>query len=184
MLHLKMTTAIAAALALSACSATTGGMSTGFSAGGTQEREAGTTSGSAGGALGIGINQFIQMTEAATNDLVFSNAFDTRIANYDSPPRVVIGNVLNNTNNENIVADDLVQKMREILVSTGAVRVFTQDADEFDFVIAPTISSSTLQTLSSNEVERTYTFSFQVTTAEGEYITEQSVDRVFVEPRY
>jgi len=93
----------------------------------------------------------------------------------------VIGNVLNNTDNENIDVSAMVQKMREILVSTGAVRVFTQDANEFDFVIAPTMSSSTLRTLSSNEIERTYTFSFQVTTADGEYITEQSVDRVFVE---
>lgn len=146
-----------------------------------QEREAGTTTNSAGGVLGIGLNQFVQMAEEAANDLVFSRAFEKRIANPGSPPRLVIGNIRNDTDNENILVGDMVQKMREILVRTGAVRVFTADATDFDFVLAPRLTSSTLRSISRKEIERSYSFSFQITTIDGEYITEESVDKIFVE---
>ena len=163
------------AAVLAACEA--GGV---MSAGGygPREVEAYQTTGAAGGATGIGINQFVQMSEHLANDFVASQAF-LELASADEKPRVVLGDIENYTDNENIFVGDMRQKMRQIMVNTGVIRVFDPGITEFDYILSPVLNSSTLR--DSGVTERSYTLGMTLTTIEGEYIGEYSVDRVFVE---
>lgn len=164
------------ALLVAACETAPTPVSPGVS--GPREIEAHQTTGAAGGATGIGINQFVQMSEQLANDFVASDAF-LELASASEKPRVVLGVIENYTDNENIFVGDMRQKMRQVLVNTGIVRVFDEGINDFDYIISPVLNSSTLR--ASGVIERTYTLGMTVTTAEGEYIGEYSVDRVFVE---
>mgnify|MGYP001803036602 CR=1 FL=1 len=140
-----------------------------YSAGpsGPQEIQAGQTTSAAGGATGIGINQFVQMSEQLANDFVASEAFLT-IISAPEKPKIVLGDIENESDNENIFVGDMRQKMRQIMVNTGAVRMFDPGIDDFEYILSPVLNSSTLR--AGGVIERTYTLGMTVTTIEGEYI--------------
>lgn len=145
-----------------------------------QRIDPGATTAAAGGALGIGQNQFIQMAEQVMYDFVFSRTFE-RITEDGERPRIVVGTISNRTHNENIMAADMLQSMRQVLVGTQMARLFEQGTNDFDYIIASTLSSSQLATTSrSGPVETTYTFSIRVQSVEGEIISEHSVTQSFV----
>ncbi|MEL6415400.1 MAG: hypothetical protein AAFQ15_10730, partial [Pseudomonadota bacterium] len=112
------------------------------------------------------------------NDFVASEAFFT-IISAPEKPKIVLGDIENESDNENIFVGDMRQKMRQIMVNTGAVRMFDPGIDDFEYILSPVLNSSTLR--AGGVIERTYTLGMTVTTIEGEYIGEYSVDRVFAE---
>ena len=177
MLSIKGVLLTGAALSLVAC-ATTSPAPASVGPSGPREIEAHQTTAAAGGATGIGINQFVQMSEQLANDFVASDAFLT-LASAEEKPRIVLGDIENYSDNENIFVGDMRQKMRQIMVNTGVVRVFDAGIDDFDYILSPVLNSSTLR--AGGIIERTYTLGMTVTTIEGEYIGEYSVDRVFAE---
>lgn len=90
-------------------------------------------------------------------------------------PRIIVGKLLNNTDNENIRVRDIQDKIQEILLGSGLVRVLDQSATSFDYIIKSEISS-TRQRGESNSQLAHFTLQLKLFTVQGELIGSWSDD--------
>jgi hypothetical protein len=57
------------------------------------------------------------------------------------PPRLVLGNIRQNTHDENLRVSDIYGRIQEVLLNSGQVRVLDVSATSFDYIVNPEISS-------------------------------------------
>ena len=57
-------------------------------------------------------------------------------------PRLIVGNLLNNTDNESIRMTDLHDRIQETIFNSGLVRVVDKSATEFDYIIKSELTST------------------------------------------
>ncbi len=140
-----------------------------------REVEAGRSSGVEG--RRIGMNQFIQMADEATRKVLMSNGF-LEITSSSEKPRLVLGDIVNNTYDENILVRDIYDKIKEVLVESSTVRMLAPGSPRFDLIIAPELTQTIIG--EGKKKEYTYTLKLTLSRLDGEYVGAWSVDRSYV----
>lgn len=112
------------------------------------------------------MTDFAAFAEQVTNKMLLSPV----VQNWgEKRPRLVVGRLLNNTDNENIRVRDIQDKIQEILLSSGLVRVLDQSATSFDYIIKSEISSTRQHGDSSTQLAH-FTLQLKLFSLEGELL--------------
>ncbi len=85
----------------------------------------------------IDLSDIIAFAENLTNKMLASPIF----AKAKKPPRLVVGNIRQNTHDENLRVSDIYGRIQEVLLNSGQVRVLDTSATSFDYIVNPEISS-------------------------------------------
>lgn len=95
----------------------------------------------------VTLADIIAFAENMTNKMLRSPVFTEA----KSKPRVVLGNVANNTHDENLRIMDIYDRIQEVLFNSGVVRVLDSNATSFDYIINPEIISITSRDSDGNK---------------------------------
>ncbi len=93
----------------------------------------------------------------------------------DKRPRLILGVVVNNTDNENIRVKDIYDRIQETLFNSGLVRVVDPTATEFEYIVKPELSS-TRQYGQSGEELVFFTLQLKMFKLDGELVGQWSDD--------
>jgi hypothetical protein len=85
------------------------------------------------------MGDYLALSENVTNKMLGS-PFVTSWGS--SKPRLIVGTLVNNTDNENIRMRDLHDRIQEVVFNSGLVRVVDKSATSFDYVIKSELTSS------------------------------------------
>lgn len=86
--------------------------------------------------------------------------------------RIVIGDVVNDSDNYGIRVEDIFNQIRDKLVSSGLVRLYAPGELDVDFIIAPQLTSRR-----KDGRHECYTLNLTITAPSGEYIASMSAER-------
>jgi len=82
---------------------------------------------------------YLTLAEDVTNKMLASPF----VASWGtSKPRLIVGTLVNNTDNENIRMTDLHDRIQEVIFNSGLVRIVDKSATSFDYVIKSELTSS------------------------------------------
>ena len=114
---------------------------------------------------------FERLAEEVTTKLLDSPEYQARLAN-GRKPRVVVGDIRNNSDNEGVRVEDIFNEIRNTFIASGTARLFTEGELNADLVISPELTSS----LSGSAGRRQHCYTLQLTTStiSGEYVTAHS----------
>ena len=85
----------------------------------------------------IDLSDIIAFAENLTNKMLVSPIFSKA----KRPPRLVLGQIRQNTHDENLRVSDIYGRIQEVLLNSGQVRVLDSSATSFDYIVNPEISS-------------------------------------------
>ncbi|WP_462326723.1 hypothetical protein [Desulfobaculum sp.] len=107
---------------------------------------------------------FIQFADQITNKML-----ESRLVRSwgDSRPRIIVGKVLNNTDEERLRHQDITDKINEVLLNSGVVRIMDQSALNFDYIVRTELNSSREKDSSGEEIV-TYNMVLKLFSASGE----------------
>jgi len=88
-------------------------------------------------------------------------------------PRLVVGKLLNNTDDENIRMQDIYDRITEIILGSGLVRLLDTSATSFDYVVRSELSS-TRQYGDNGEELAYYKLEFKLFKLDGEMVGQWS----------
>lgn len=88
-------------------------------------------------------------------------------------PRLVVGKLLNNTDNESIRMQDIYDRITETILGSGLVRLMDQSATRFDYVVKTELSS-TRQYGSNGEELAYFKLEFKLFKLDGEMVGQWS----------
>jgi penicillin-binding protein activator len=91
------------------------------------------------------------------------------------PPRVILGDVANNTDNENIRVRDIYDRIQETMFNSGLVRVVDRSATNFQYVVRPELTSTRQRTATGEELAF-FTLQLKLFNIEGELVGHWSDD--------
>ena len=88
---------------------------------------------------GLTMADYAAFAEKVTNKMLGS-----RIARGwgQSRPRLILGNVVNNSDNENIRVADIYDRIQETILGSGLVRIVDTTATAFEYIVKPELSST------------------------------------------
>jgi hypothetical protein len=118
---------------------------------------------------------FVQLAEEVTNKLLASPEYAGQMKN-GRKPRIVIGDIRNNSDDEGVRVEDLFNEIRDTIVASGTARLFAAGELNTDLVIAPELTSS-MAAQSGGRREHCFTLQLTITTITGEYVTAHSARR-------
>ena len=125
-----------------------------------------------------GLSDIIAMSESLTNKMLQNKVF----ANAKKPPRIVIGKITNNTHDENLRVVDLHDRLQEVLLNSGQVRVLDTSSNAFDYIMHTEITSATHRS-SDGQKKVDYTVKIKLFTISGEIVGQWSDDTSFAKSR-
>ena len=115
---------------------------------------------------------FLAFSEQVTNKMLASPF----VANWGTKkPRLVVGNLLNNTHNENIRVGDLHDRIQETLLNSGLVRILDKGATSFDYIIRSEVTSTRQYGAEGKRLSH-YTMQLKMFTLKGELVGQWSDD--------
>ena len=85
----------------------------------------------------IDLSDRIAFAENLTNKMLASPIFMSA----KKQPRLVLGNIAQNTHDENLRVQDIYDRIQEVLLNSGQVRVLDPSATSFDYIVNPEITS-------------------------------------------
>ncbi len=88
-------------------------------------------------------------------------------------PRLVLGKLRNNTDDENIRMQDIYDRITEIILNSGQVRLLDQSATRFDYVVRSELSS-TRQYGENDQELAYYKLEFKLYKLDGEMLGQWS----------
>ncbi len=88
-------------------------------------------------------------------------------------PRLVLGKLRNNTDDENIRMQDIYDRITEIILGSGAVRLLDQSDNSFDYVVRSELSS-TRQYGENDQELAYYKLEFKLFKLDGEMLGQWS----------
>ena len=115
---------------------------------------------------------FKRFAEGLTNKILLSNAEEWS----SQTPRLVVGDIENNTDDENIRVVDIYDGIQEKLLESETVRVLDQRATDFDYVIKPTITSTRQRHEDTRQELVFYTMKMKLFKLDGELVGQWSDD--------
>lgn len=140
------------------------------------EVEAGVTRANVGRT--IGINQFIQFSEEVLNQMLTSPGFQNLLESGERP-RIVVGDTINDSHNDDIRASDITNHLRNVLVESQLVRLYEAGATDVDLIMSSQLTS-TVVTDDGRSREYSYQFSVKLNRPDGEFIGAWSANKVFL----
>lgn len=93
----------------------------------------------------------------------------------DKRPRLILGVVVNNTDNENIRVKDIYDRIQETLFNSGLTRVVDPTATDFEYIVKPELSS-TRQYGSDGKELAFFTLQLKMFKLDGELVGQWSDD--------
>jgi hypothetical protein len=118
---------------------------------------------------------FVQFAEKVTDKMLRSPL----ISSWEGKrPKVVVGHLLNNTMDENLRIADIHDRIQEMLMASGVMRVMDSSSTSFDYVMKNTITSTEQGNSSTGEKLVNYTLMLKMYTIEGELVGQWSDDLV------
>ena len=88
---------------------------------------------------GLTTADYMAFAEKVTNSMLISKfvqGWGTK------RPRLILGVVVNNTDNENIRVKDIYDRIQETILGSGLVRIVDPTATAFEYIIKPELSST------------------------------------------
>jgi hypothetical protein len=85
------------------------------------------------------MGDYLAFAEKVTNKMLTSTVVQSW---GDKRPRLIVGRLVNNTDNENIRMTDLHDRIQETIFNSGLVRVVDKTATSFDYVVKTELTST------------------------------------------
>jgi penicillin-binding protein activator len=118
------------------------------------------------------MSDYIALAEISTNKMLSSKL----VAGWKSKkPRIIIGRTKNTTDNENIRVIDIYDRIQEVLLNSGLVRVLDASATSFDYIIKPEITA-TREYGEDRAESNIFTLQLKLFTVSGELVGQWSAD--------
>ncbi len=117
---------------------------------------------------------YIQLADEVTQTLLDSPAYQAKTTS-GRKPRIVIGDIRNNTDDEGVRVEDIFNEIRNVLVTSGTARLFAPDELNADLIIAPDLTS--VRILQNGRYQWCTTLQLTLTTVTGEYFAAHSATR-------
>lgn len=115
---------------------------------------------------------YVALAETVTNKMLSSNF----VRDWGkSRPKLIVGDLQNNTDNEGIRMKDLHDRIQETIFNSGLVRVVDQSATEFDYVIKSELTSTRQYGSGGKELVH-FTLQLKMFTLMGELMGQWSDD--------
>lgn len=115
---------------------------------------------------------YVALAENVTNKMLSSKIVQKW---GNKRPRLIVGILVNNTDNENIRMTDLNDRIQEVILNSGLVRVVDKSATSFDYVIKSELTS-TRQYGKDNQELVFYTLQLKMFKVDGELMGQWSDD--------
>ena len=117
---------------------------------------------------------YIQLADEVTQKLLDSPAYQAKTTS-GRKPRIVVGDIRNNTDDEGVRVEDIFNEIRNVLVGSGTARLFAPGELNADLIIAPELTSS--RTQQNGRYQSCTTLQLTLTTVSGEYFAAHSATR-------
>lgn len=116
------------------------------------------------------MNDYTAFAEKVTNKMMAS-----RLVNSwgNKRPRLIVGKLQNNTDNESIRMQDIYDRITETILASGLVRLLDKSATSFDYVVRSELSS-TRQYGSNGEELAYFKLEFKLFKIDGEMVGQWS----------
>jgi len=85
------------------------------------------------------MSDYLALAEKVTNEMLASRTVQKW---EDRRPRLILGHVRNNTDNENIRVKDIYDRIQETVLNSGLVRVVDRSATKFDYIVRTELTST------------------------------------------
>jgi hypothetical protein len=118
------------------------------------------------------MTDFLAFSEKVTNKMLASDLVRSW---GEKRPRLIVGDLVNNTDNENIRMRDLHDRIQETIFNSGLVRIMDKFATEFDCIIKTELTS-TRQYGKEGEELVIFTMQMKMFKLDGELIGQWSDD--------
>ena len=111
----------------------------------------------------VSLSDIIAFAENLTNKMLSTPV----ISKAKKPPRIVVGNLRQNTHDENLRVQDIQDRIQEVLLNSGAVRVLDSSATEITDIVTRAPDGQKLVD---------YTMKIKLFTLDGELVGQWSDD--------
>lgn len=115
---------------------------------------------------------YLALSETVTNKMLSANLVQTWGS---ERPRLIVGTLLNNTDDEDIRMKDVHDRIQEVIFNSGLVRVVDESATNFDYIIKSEMTS-TRQYGDEGEELVYYTLQLKMFKIDGELMGQWSDD--------
>lgn len=141
-----------------------------------QTNEVGSGATNSGTGATIGLNEFLQFSDTVLNQMLAAPNF-TRLLENGARPRIVVGNMVNNTHNDDIRAEDVSSHLREVLANSGLVDVYEAGATDVDVILVTELTSSRI---AGPKTEYAYVFQAKLNKPDGLIVGSWSAAKTFL----
>ncbi len=118
------------------------------------------------------MGDYLTLAETVTNKMLASQLVQKW---GKSKPRLIVGILVNNTDNESIRMRDLQDRIQELIFNSGLVRVVDKSATNFDYIIKSELTS-TRQYGKDNQELVFFTLQLKMFKLDGELVGQWSDD--------
>lgn len=118
------------------------------------------------------MGDYVALSETVTNKMLSSKLVEGW---GDSRPKLIVGVLYNNTDNENIRMSDLHDRISETILNSGVARLVDESATSFDYIIKSELTSSR-QYGEKNEEMVFFTLQLKMFKLDGELVGQWSDD--------
>lgn len=115
---------------------------------------------------------YLRLTETVTNKML-ATPFVQNWGN--KRPKLIVGDLRNNTDDESIRMRDLHDRIQEVIFNSGLARVVDRSATSFDYIIKSEMTS-TRQYGGNNQELVIFTLQLKMYKLDGELVLQQSDD--------
>lgn len=99
----------------------------------------------------------------------------------EKQPKLVVGDIANNTDDENLRVADIYDGIQERLFNAELVRVMDKSSTDFDYVVKPEVTSTNQRDASTAQELAFYTLKLKLYSLDGELIGQWSDDAAFAQ---
>lgn len=119
----------------------------------------------------VSLSDIIAFAENLTNKMLSTPV----ISKAKKTPRIVVGNLRQNTHDENLRVQDIQDRIQEVLLNSGAVRVLDSSATNFDYIMQSEITDIVTRAPDGQKLVD-YTMKIKLFTLDGELVGQWSDD--------
>lgn len=119
----------------------------------------------------VTLSDIIAFAENLTNKMLQSPV----IAQAKKKPRIVVGELRQNTHDENLRIQDIHDRIQEVLFNSGAVRVLDRSSSRFDYIMKSEITDIVTRSPDGQKLVD-YTMKIKLYDIEGELVGQWSDD--------
>jgi len=94
----------------------------------------------------------------------------------DRKPKLIVGDLENNTSNDNLRVEDIYKHIRRVIKRSGIARIVHKSATDFDYIIRTVITSNTQHDRATGIKQVSYSLSLEMTSVDGELIGDWADD--------